>query len=75
MNENNQEYFALKNYDHFGSSGPNKKGGGVAIYVSNQLESKPLNDLTKNIEDSIETKFIEINNNYRHYLQTTESQF
>jgi hypothetical protein len=64
LNENNQEYFALKNYDHFGSSRPNKKGGGVAIYVSNQLESKPRNDLTKNIEDSIETKFIEINNKY-----------
>jgi hypothetical protein len=51
LNENNHEYFTLKNYEHFGSSRLNKKGGGVSIYVSNQMESKPRNDLTKNIED------------------------
>ena len=64
LNDNNMDYFALNNYEYFGSNRLNKRGGGVGIYVSNHLESKSRNDLTKNIEDSIETKFIEINNNY-----------
>jgi hypothetical protein len=37
---------------------------GVGLYVSKQLEYKIRNDLTKNIEDIIETKFIEIVNNH-----------
>ena len=39
-----------------------KKGGGVGLYVSKQLEFKSRNELDKNIEDIIETKFIEIMN-------------
>ena len=41
-----------------------KRGGGVGLYVSKHLEFKIRNDLDKNIEDTIETKFIEIINNY-----------
>ena len=39
-----------------------KKGGGVGLYISKQLEFKSRNELDKNIEDIIETKFIEIMN-------------
>jgi hypothetical protein len=39
-----------------------KKGGGVGLYVLKQLEFKSRNELDKNIEDIIETKFIEIMN-------------
>ena len=35
-------------------------GGGVGLYVSNQLGFKIRNDLTKNLQDIIETVFIEI---------------
>ena len=55
LNESNKDYFALKDFDYFGSNRLDKRGGGVCIYVSNQLESKHRNDLTKNIEGAIET--------------------
>ena len=48
---------------YLGSNRPNKKGGGVGFYVYKQLKFKSRNDLTKNLEDIIETKFIEITNN------------
>jgi hypothetical protein len=53
----------LNNYEYFGSNRPEKIGGGVGLYVSKQLEHKSRNDLTKNVEGIIETKFIEIINN------------
>jgi hypothetical protein len=50
----------MNNYEYFGSNRPERIGGGVGLYVSKQT---PRNDLSKNIEDIIETKFIEIVNN------------
>ncbi len=64
LNDNNMDCFAMNNYKYFGSNRPEKRGGGVGLYVSKQLEYKIRNDLTKNIEDIIETKFIEIVNNH-----------
>ena len=52
----------MNNYEYFGTNRADKRGGGVGLYVSKQLEYKNRNDLTKNIEDIIETKFIEIIN-------------
>ncbi len=49
-------------YEYFGSNRPNKKGGGVGLYVSKQLEYKSRNDLDKNIDNIIETRFIEVLN-------------
>ena len=48
----------MNNYEYFGTNRADKRGGGVGLYVSKQLEYKSQNDLTKNIEDIIETKFI-----------------
>ncbi len=53
----------MNNYEYFGSNRTEKRGGGVGIYVSKQLEYKIRNDLTENIEDIIETKFVEVVNN------------
>ena len=63
LNENNKDCFTMNNYEYFGSNRLEKRGGGVCLYVSKELEYKIRNDLTKNIEDMIETKFIEIVNN------------
>ena len=63
LNDNNMDCFTMNNYEYFGSNRPERRGGGVGLYVSKQLEYKTRNDLTKNIEDIIETKFIEIVNN------------
>ena len=63
LNENNMDCFTMNNYEYFGSNRTEKRGGGVGIYVSKQLEYKIRNDLTENIEDIIETKFVEVVNN------------
>ena len=60
LNENNLNCFSMNNYEYFGTNRVDKRGGGVGLYVSKQLECKIWNDLTTNIEDIIETKFIEI---------------
>ena len=62
LNENNFNCFSMNNYEYFGTNRADKRGGGVGLYVSKQLEYKNRNDLTKNIEDIVETKFIEIIN-------------
>ena len=62
LNDNIMNCFTLYNYEYFGSNRQKKRGGGVCLYVSKQLEHKSRNDLTKNLEDIIETKFIEIIN-------------
>ena len=61
LNDNIVNCFTLNNYEYFGSNRPEKRGGGVGLYVSKQLEHKSRNDLTKNV-GIIETKFIEIIN-------------
>ena len=63
LNENNKDCFTMNNYEYFGFNRLEKRGGGVCLYVSKELEYKIRNDLTKNIGDMIETKFIEIVNN------------
>jgi hypothetical protein len=63
LNEKNMDCFSLDDFEYLGSNRPKKKGGGVGFYVYKQLKFKSRNDLTKNLEDIIETKFIEITNN------------
>ena len=63
LNDNNIDCFTLNNYEYFGSTRTYKRGGGVGIYVLKPLEYKIRDDLTENIEDIIETKFVEIINN------------
>ena len=64
LNNNNNDCFTLNEYEFLGSNRTQKRGGGVGLYVSKHLEFKNRNDLDKNIEDTIETKFVEIINNY-----------
>ncbi len=63
LNENNMDCFTVNNNEYLGSNRTERSGVGVGIYVSNQLEYKIRNDLTENIEDIVETKFVEIVNN------------
>ena len=63
LNENNMDCFNLENYEYLGSNRTTKRGGGVGLYNLKQLEFKSRDDLTKNIENIIETKFTEITNN------------
>ena len=62
LNENNMDCFSLDNFDYLDTNRSKKKGGGVGFYVWKHLKFKSRNDLTKNLEDIIETKFIEITN-------------
>ena len=62
LNDNNMDCYTLNEHKFFGSNRPNKRGGGVGLYISKQLKFKSRNDLDKNVEDTIETKFIEIIN-------------
>ena len=65
LNDNNMDCFTLNDHEYFGSNRSNKKGGGgVGLYVSKQLEYKSRNDLDKNVDDIIETRFIEVLNKY-----------
>ena len=56
--------FTLNEYEYLGSNRSNKRCGGVGLYVSRQLDFKikSRNELDKNVYDTIETKFIELNN-------------
>ena len=45
LNDNIVNCFTLNNYEYFGSNRPEKRGGGVGLYVSKQLEHKSRNDL------------------------------
>ncbi|XP_028408826.1 uncharacterized protein LOC114531415 [Dendronephthya gigantea] len=62
LNENNKDDFNINNYKYLGSNRPRKRGGGVGMYVSTQIEYKNRSDLNKNLEDIIEAMFIEIIN-------------
>jgi hypothetical protein len=55
LSDNNMDCFTLNEHEYFGSNRSNKKGGGVGLYVSKQLEYKSRNDLDKNVDDIIET--------------------
>ena len=60
LNDYNDDSFKLPKYEYIGSNRTNKKGGGVGIYVSKQLQYNIRKDLKTDIEDIIETIFIEI---------------
>ena len=60
LNDTNYDSFNIKDYEYIGSNRANKRGGGVGMYISKQLIFKICDDLVQNIEDVIETMFIEI---------------
>ncbi len=63
LTDNNVDCFALDEYEYLSSNRKQKRGGGVGLYLSKQLEFKNRKDLDKNLDDVIETKFAEIVNN------------
>ncbi len=59
LTDNNVDCFALDEYEYLSSNRKQKRGGGVGLYLSKQLEFKNRKDLDKNLDDVIETKFAE----------------
>lgn len=61
LDDNNMDCFTLRDYEYIGSNRPaNIKGGGVGMYMSEKLTFKIRSDLSKNIDHTVETIFIEI---------------
>ena len=60
-NNTNDAGFHLPTYNYVGTNRTNKKGGGVGIHIAKQLKYKIRKDLNTNIEETIESVFIEIN--------------
>ena len=59
----NTDNFQLDNYDFIVSNRTKKRGSGVGLFVTKDLDYKICSDLTFNVEDTIETSFIEIPTN------------
>ena len=60
LGDENYKNFNLEGYDFISMHRSGKKGGGVGIYVAEKLQHKLRKDLNVNIEDTIESTFIEI---------------
>jgi exonuclease III len=60
LNDQNSENFHLTNFDFVCSNRANKKGGGVGIFISNNLNYKLRTDLNINEDGIVESLFIEI---------------
>jgi hypothetical protein len=52
--------FSMNGYTLYTSSRSNKKGGGVALYISDKYEQRLLSDLTKVVVNCMESVFVEI---------------
>ncbi len=60
LNDNNDDLFELENYDFVNVNRYSKNGGGVGIFISNQMKYKSRKDLNLNYENTIESVFIEL---------------
>ena len=60
LKETNEDLFKLENYDFVNVNRSTKSGGGVGIYVANELKYKIRFDLNISTENVIESVFIEI---------------
>ena len=60
LNDTNDDLFKLENYNFVNVNRSNKNGGGVGIYISNQMKYKLRTGLNLNYENLIESLFIEI---------------
>ena len=54
------KYFDMEGYDFISVHRDSKKGGGIGMYVDSELQHKSRNDLSININETIESTFIEI---------------
>jgi ASC-1-like (ASCH) protein len=60
LKETNEDLFKLENYDFVNVNRTTKSGGGVGIYIANELKYKIRFDLNTSTENIIESVFIEI---------------
>ncbi len=60
LNDINDDLFKLDNYDFVNVNRTNKNGGGVGIYISNEMKHKIGSDLIINDKNTIESVFVEI---------------
>ena len=60
LNPDNINEFPLTNYHNIGKVRTNKQGGGVGLYVNRSLQFRERTDLAINMEDVIESHFIEL---------------
>ena len=60
LNETNEDRFKFQNYDFVNVNRSTKSGGGVGIYIANELNYKIRTDLNTSIENVIESVFVEI---------------
>ena len=60
LNDTNKDLFKLKNYDFVNMNRSTKIGGGVGIYIANQINYKIRSDLNLSDENIIESIFIEL---------------
>ena len=60
LNRNNIDEFPLSCYCNIGKVRKNKQGGGVGLYVDRSYHYRERTDLDIDIEDVIESKFIEL---------------
>ena len=60
LNDSNQDFFKLKNYNFINLNCSNKNGGGIGIYVKEGLKYKLRADININLETAIESIFIQL---------------
>ena len=60
LSQNNNNDFPLPRYNYIGKVRKNKHGGGVGLYMNCSYQFKERDDLAVNIDDIIESQFIEL---------------
>lgn len=60
LNNENIDDFPVPQYSFTGKVRQHKQGGGVGLYVNQSYKYKERNDLVLNVEDIIESTFIEL---------------
>lgn len=60
LNKDNENKYPLLHYSFFGKTRKNKQGGGVGLYVNQAYQFKRRDDLAINVEEVIESQFIEL---------------
>ena len=60
LNDNNDDLFELENYEFVNVNRKSKNGGGVGVYISNQMKYKSRTGLNLNYENTIESIFTEL---------------
>ena len=60
LDDSNYKYFDMEGYDFISVHRDSKIGGRIVMYVDQDLQHKSRNDLSININDTVESTFMEI---------------